>query len=141
MTKSPDRFPSPIVHLPFHSTKYLVVFLQQSFQHRQVSSFSFDILNRDSGTAARTGRLTTPHGTIETPNFIFCATKASIKGVAMEQVKEAGADIILSNTYHLLLQPGPEIVAKCGGLHKMTQWDGPMLTDSGGFQIFSIGHG
>lgn len=90
---------------------------------------------------ARLGLLQTPHGTIETPNFIFCATKAAIKGATMDQVKACGADIILANTYHLLLQPGPEIVAAHGGLHRMMGWDGPMLTDSGGFQIFSIGHG
>ncbi|MGE9290811.1 MAG: tRNA guanosine(34) transglycosylase Tgt [Puniceicoccales bacterium] len=106
-----------------------------------MSSFAFDILQSDPQTHARTGRLQTPHGTIETPNFIFCATKAAIKGVTIDQVREAGADIILSNTYHLLLQPGPDIVAKHGGLHQMMGWDGPMLTDSGGFQIFSIGHG
>ena len=105
------------------------------------SQFSFDIQQSDAQTAARTGLLRTPHGTIETPNFIFCATKAAIKGVTTDQLREAGADIILSNTYHLLLQPGPDIVAAHGGLHKMMDWDGPMLTDSGGFQIFSIGHG
>lgn len=103
--------------------------------------FSFDIHHTDSASAARCASLRTPHGTIETPNFIFCATKAAIKGVSIDQVREAGADILLSNTYHLLLQPGPEIVAKHGGLHRMIGWDGPMLTDSGGFQIFSIGHG
>ncbi len=105
------------------------------------SAFAFDVLQADPHSAARTGRLRTPHGTIETPNFIFCATKAAIKGVTIDQVREAGADIILSNTYHLLLQPGPEIVARHGGLHRMMGWNGPMLTDSGGFQIFSIGHG
>jgi len=103
--------------------------------------FSFSIQNTDKNSAARCGRLETPHGTIETPNFIFCATKATIKSLTMDQVREAGADIILSNTYHLLLQPGPEIVEMHGGLHRMTGWDGPMLTDSGGFQIFSLGHG
>ncbi len=90
---------------------------------------------------ARTGILSTPHGRIETPNFIFCATKAAIKGASIDQVADAGAGIILANTYHLLLQPGPEIVARHGGLHRMMGWQGPMLTDSGGFQIFSIGHG
>ncbi|MEM0965919.1 MAG: tRNA guanosine(34) transglycosylase Tgt [Verrucomicrobiota bacterium] len=103
--------------------------------------FSFKIVSNDRTTAARVGQLVTPHGAIETPNFIFCATKAAIKGVPIDQVREAGADIILSNTYHLLLQPGPELVARHGGLHQMTGWNGPMLTDSGGFQIFSIGHG
>ena len=106
-----------------------------------MSAFAFDILGRDPASAARVGRLRTPHGTIETPNFIFCATKGAIKGVAIDQVRAAGADILLSNTYHLLLQPGPDLVARHGGLHRMIGWDGPMLTDSGGFQIFSIGHG
>lgn len=91
--------------------------------------------------AARTGRLTTPHGVVETPNFIFCATKGAMKGLTPAQLREAGADIILSNTYHLFLRPGPEWVARAGGLHRMLGWDGPMLTDSGGFQIFSLGHG
>jgi len=106
-----------------------------------MSAFAFDILGRDPASAARVGRLRTPHGTIETPNFIFCATKGAIKGVAIDQVRAAGADILLSNTYHLLLQPGPDLVARHGGLHRMIGWDGPLLTDSGGFQIFSIGHG
>ncbi len=103
--------------------------------------FGFDVLRRDPATRARLGRLRTPHGTIDTPNFIFCATKASIKGVTPGQMREARTDIILSNTYHLLIQPGAEVVAKMGGLHRFMGWDGPMLTDSGGFQIFSMGHG
>lgn len=103
--------------------------------------FAFDIEVHDEGTKARTGSLRTPHGTLDTPNFIFCATKAAIKGATIDQVKDAGAQIILANTYHLLLQPGPDIVARHGGLHEMMGWQGPMLTDSGGFQIFSIGHG
>lgn len=90
---------------------------------------------------ARLGKLTTPHGVVETPAFIFCATKAAIKGVTAEQMKAAGTQIILSNTYHLMLQPGGPLVEKMGGLQKMTNWRGPMLTDSGGFQIFSLGHG
>jgi queuine tRNA-ribosyltransferase len=90
---------------------------------------------------ARLGRLETPHGTVETPAFIFCATKAAIKSVSIEQMREAGTQIILSNTYHLMLQPGADVVAHHGGLQKFTGWRGPMLTDSGGFQIFSLGHG
>lgn len=90
---------------------------------------------------ARLGELKTPHGTIQTPAFIFCATKAAIKGVTPDEMRAAGTQIILSNTYHLMLQPGPETVHKLGGLQKMTGWNGPMLTDSGGFQIFSLGHG
>lgn len=103
--------------------------------------FDFKITARATTSGARCGLLSTPHGVIETPNFIFCATKGAMKGVTTEQVKSAGAEIILSNTYHLLLQPGPDSVAAHGGLHKMMCWEGPMLTDSGGFQIFSLGHG
>ena len=104
-------------------------------------TFKFDITFRDPQTRARLGRLTTPHGTIETPNFIFCGTKASIKGLSPLQMREAGTDIILSNTYHLMLSPGADLVAEMGGLHKFMGWDGPLFTDSGGFQIFSLGHG
>lgn len=108
--------------------------------------FSFQIEHRSTGDAswpgrARVGRLSTPHGDIETPAFIFCATKAAIKVATPHQVKAEGTQIILGNTYHLMLQPGSAIVAQHGGLHRMTGWDGPMLTDSGGFQIFSLGHG
>ncbi|MEZ5668391.1 MAG: tRNA guanosine(34) transglycosylase Tgt [Alphaproteobacteria bacterium] len=90
---------------------------------------------------ARRGRLATPHGVIETPAFIFCATKAAMKAATVDQVKAAGSQIILSNTYHLMLQPGAELVARMGGLHRFTGWDGPMLTDSGGYQVFAMGHG
>ncbi|NJM92426.1 MAG: tRNA guanosine(34) transglycosylase Tgt [Rhodospirillaceae bacterium] len=104
--------------------------------------FSFQITTRDpGGSRARVGRLETPHGTFDTPAFIFCGTKAAVKTVTPAQVKEAGTSIILSNTYHLMLQPGADLVAKMGGLHRFMGWDGPMLTDSGGFQIFSLGHG
>jgi queuine tRNA-ribosyltransferase len=103
--------------------------------------FKFEILARDNASRARCALLSTPHGAIETPNFIFCATKGALKSVTTAQAREAGADIILSNTYHLMLQPGAEAVEAMGGLHKMLAWDGPILTDSGGFQIFSLGHG
>lgn len=90
---------------------------------------------------SRLGTITTPHGVIETPAFIFCATKAAIKGLTPQQMRDAGTQVILSNTYHLMLQPGGDAVQQLGGLQKMTGWNGPMLTDSGGFQIFSLGHG
>lgn len=110
------------------------------------AKFHFHIEHRTTGLPdwpgrARLGRLITPHGAIDTPAFIFCATKAAIKGLTPEQVREAGTQIILGNTYHLMLQPGAERVAALGGLHRMMGWNGPMLTDSGGFQIFSLGHG
>lgn len=102
-------------------------------------NFGFEILRRDT-TGARLGRLKTPHGTIETPNYIFCGTKASIKGLSPVQMREARTDIVLANTYHLMIQPGADLIQKMGGLHKFMNWDGPMLTDSGGFQVFSMGH-
>ncbi|OIO59634.1 MAG: tRNA guanosine(34) transglycosylase Tgt [Verrucomicrobia bacterium CG_4_10_14_3_um_filter_43_23] len=107
----------------------------------EYSNFKFEIQNRDSESKARYGVLKTPHGDLETPNFIFCATKGAMKSVTTEHLRAAGADIILSNTYHMFVQPGPDLVAKHGGLHKFLNWDKPMLTDSGGFQIFSLGHG
>lgn len=103
--------------------------------------FAFDITHRDPSSRARLGRLATPHGTIETPNYIFCGTKGAIKNLSPVQMREAKADIILGNTYHLMIQPGADLVEKMGGLHKFNRWDGPMMTDSGGFQIFAMGHG
>ena len=103
--------------------------------------FDFEITHQSTKSRARLGHLKTPHGEIETPAFIFCATKAALKGLSTDQLKRAGANIILSNTYHLMLQPGADLVAEMGGLHKFMAWDGPMLTDSGGFQVFSLGHG
>ena len=103
------------------------------------NNFSFEILKEHNG--ARAGIIATPHGEIHTPSFIFCATKASIKGVFMPLIRELGVNIILSNTYHLMLQPGADAILKLGGLQKFTGWNGPMLTDSGGFQIFSLGYG
>ena len=105
------------------------------------SNFSFDIKARDEKSRARLGELKTPHGTIQTPNYIFCGTKATVKNVSPCQLKEAKTDIILSNTYHLMLQPGADLIEKMGGLHKFMNWNGPMLTDSGGFQVFSLGEG
>jgi queuine tRNA-ribosyltransferase len=104
-------------------------------------NFSFEVTHIDEKSGARLGKLTTPHGTIETPNFIFCGTKASIKNLSPAQMREAQTDIILANTYHLMIQPGADLVQKMGGLHSFMNWDGPMLTDSGGFQVFSMGHG
>lgn len=98
----------------------------------------FTLLATDSTTAARRGRLETPHGVIETPIFMPVGTHAAMKAMTPAQVKETGAQIILSNTYHLHLRPGEGLVAKAGGLHKFMAWDGPILTDSGGFQVFSL---
>ncbi len=104
-------------------------------------NFSFKVISQSSNSKARLGQLSTPHGVIETPAFIFCATKAAVKALAPNQMREAGTQIILSNTYHLMLQPGADYVEQMGGLQVFTGWRGPMLTDSGGFQIFSLGHG
>ena len=98
----------------------------------------FTLLTKDPKTSARRGRLVTPHGTIETPIFMPVATHAAMKAMTPEQVKETGAQIILSNTYHLHLRPGEALVEKAGGLHRFMGWDGPILTDSGGFQVFSL---
>ncbi len=108
--------------------------------------FTFTVEHRTSADpawpdAARVGRLATPHGVIETPAFVFCATRGAIRGVTPEQMRAEGTQVILGNTYHLMLQPGGEAAARLGGLHAMMGWDGPMLTDSGGFQIFSLGGG
>lgn len=101
--------------------------------------FKFNIKSRLSGTLARCGEIITPHGTVQTPAFIVVGTKATVKAMAPEQVKDAGAEATLCNTYHLYLQPGDELVDQAGGLHKFMNWDGPMFTDSGGFQAFSLG--
>lgn len=105
-----------------------------------MSQFNFEY-EPTSINASRIGKITTPHGIVNTPAFIFCATKAAIKGLSVEDMRAAGTQIILSNTYHLMLQPGSSVVREMGGLQKFTAWKGPMLTDSGGFQIFSLGHG
>ncbi len=104
-------------------------------------TFSFTYKRTSLKNRARLGVITTPHGVIQTPAFIFCATKAAIKGVTVTQMKAERTQVILSNTYHLMLQPGGDVVQDLGGLHKFMGWDGPMLTDSGGYQIFSLGHG
>ena len=100
--------------------------------------FSFEVTGKSSECFARTGIFNTPHGKIETPIFMPVGTRASVKGLAPEEVKEAGAQIILANTYHCFLRPGAELVAKAGGLHQFMNWHAPILTDSGGFQVFSL---
>ena len=100
--------------------------------------FSFEITGKSSECFARTGIFTTPHGKIETPIFMPVGTRASVKGLAPEEVKDAGAQIILANTYHCFLRPGADIVAQAGDLHQFMNWDKPILTDSGGFQVFSL---
>ena len=89
---------------------------------------------------ARAGIITTPHGTIETPVFMPVGTQGTVKGMTKEELVELGSEIILGNTYHLHLRPGDDLVARFGGLHKFSGWEKPILTDSGGFQVFSLGH-
>ena len=101
--------------------------------------YKFDVFSRDG--AARVGQLTTAHGSVRTPTFMPVGTAASVKAMTPETVRETGADIILGNTYHLMLRPGVEQVAKFGGLHKFMNWQRPILTDSGGFQVFLFGFG
>lgn len=98
-------------------------------------NFKFEVKYK-SPKAGRIGVLSTPHGEIETPVFMPVGTQATVKGLSPEAVKELGAQIILSNTYHLYMRPGMDIVKNAGGLHKFMNWDKPILTDSGGFQVF-----
>ncbi len=98
----------------------------------------FTIIKKDTSTSARVGRLTTPHGTVDTPVFMPVGTVGSVKGVTPEEVRDSGAQVILGNTFHLYLRPGSKLIDKLGGLHRFTGWDGPILTDSGGYQVFSL---
>lgn len=100
--------------------------------------FHFELLHQDKSTRARRGRLVTPHGSIETPAFMPVGTHGALKAITPDQAFEAGAQVILSNTYHLHLKPGEGLVEKAGGLHKFMHWPRPILTDSGGFQVFSL---
>ncbi|MFH1171269.1 MAG: tRNA guanosine(34) transglycosylase Tgt [bacterium] len=99
----------------------------------------FRIHRRSKKSAARVGAITTPHGTIRTPCFMAIATRGAVKGLLPGEAASAGAEILLSNTYHLWLRPGPQTIRKHGGLHRFMAWHGPILTDSGGFQVFSLG--
>jgi len=103
------------------------------------SDFSFKIETRSTSLKARAGTLTTSHGVIHTPAFAPVGTKAGVKGILPEQLKTLGAEVVLANTYHLYLQPGEKIVKNAGGLGKFMGWEGPTMTDSGGFQVFSLG--
>ena len=100
--------------------------------------FSFEVIKTDPETGARAGIFHTPHGDIETPVYMSVGTQATVKGVLPRDLKEAGAQIILANTYHLYMRPGHELVKAAGGLHTFMNWDRPILTDSGGFQVFSL---
>ncbi|MBL0701637.1 MAG: tRNA guanosine(34) transglycosylase Tgt [Spiroplasma sp.] len=101
-------------------------------------AITFKKEKQSTDCAARTGIMNTPHGAVKTPMFMPVGTQATVKTLSPEEVKEVGSGVILSNTYHLWLRPGPDIIQKAGGLHKFMNYDGPMLTDSGGFQVFSL---
>ena len=98
----------------------------------------FELLRQDARSAARRGRLHTPHGSVELPAFMPVGTQATVKGLSIDVIRATGAQMILANTYHLALRPGESVVAEMGGLHDFSGWDGPILTDSGGFQVFSL---
>ncbi|TEB13075.1 Queuine tRNA-ribosyltransferase [Pelotomaculum sp. FP] len=100
---------------------------------------NYSVIQQDKSCGARLGLLHTTHGTVETPIFMPVGTQAAVKTMTPEEVKEVGGRLILGNTYHLYLRPGQELIREAGGLHRFMNWDGPILTDSGGFQVFSLG--
>ena len=100
--------------------------------------FSFELLKKDSSTSARLGKMVTPHGVVDTPAFMPVGTQGTVKSLRPEEIANCGASIILGNTYHLYLRPGHETIQKLGGLHTFMNWPGPILTDSGGFQVYSL---
>ena len=106
--------------------------------HNHQSEFSFEIVARDPATRARAGVIHTPHGDIPTPCFAPVGTLATVKAMSPRDLREAGATLILANAYHLAMRPGADLIAEMGGLHSFMGWDGPILTDSGGFQVFSL---
>ena len=103
-----------------------------------MTAITYELIKTDKQTGARLGIVHTPHGSFETPAFMPVGTQATVKTMAPEEIKEMNAGIILSNTYHLWLRPGHEIIREAGGLHKFMNWDRAILTDSGGFQVFSL---
>jgi queuine tRNA-ribosyltransferase len=127
MDSAPDAVPHEVQHPAQDDAQQPV----------QRPPFSFEVLATDP-TGARLGRITTPHGTIDTPAFMPVGTQATVKGLTQEHLEDLDAQIILSNTYHLFLRPGHELVRKMGGLHKFMAWPGAILTDSGGYQVFSL---
>src|SRR3954470_6778402 len=98
----------------------------------------FTVDRQSAQTKARAGRFQTLHGEVQTPIFMPVGTQATVKGQTIHSLKAAGSRVLLANTFHLLLRPGPEVFRKLGGIHRFMNWDGPVLTDSGGFQIFSL---
>jgi queuine tRNA-ribosyltransferase len=111
--------------------------MSSSAENPEAAGFKFEVLATDP-TGARLGRLTTPHGAVDTPAFMPVGTAATVKGQTQQDLEDLGVQILLSNTYHLYLRPGHELIRKLGGLHKFMSWPGAILTDSGGFQVFSL---
>lgn len=105
-----------------------------------MSALNFELIHKDKNSKARLGKISLPHGEIQTPVFMPVGTAATVKAMKPEDVSDLGAEIILSNTYHLYLRPGHDVIKKAGGLHKFMNWNKPILTDSGGFQVFSLGN-
>jgi len=104
-----------------------------------MKAITFKIEKKLDGHLGRAGVINTPHGVIETPSFVVVGTKGTVKSLTSEHLKEIGSQVVLVNTYHLYLQPGDELIKEAGGLHKFMNWEGPLMTDSGGFQVFSLG--
>jgi queuine tRNA-ribosyltransferase len=111
--------------------------MSSSPENPEAAGFKFEVLATDP-SGARLGRLTTPHGVVDTPAFMPVGTAATVKGQTQQDLEDLGVQILLSNTYHLYLRPGHELIRKLGGLHKFMSWPGAILTDSGGFQVFSL---
>src|SRR3990172_9369009 len=103
-------------------------------------TFAFEIEKTCPATGARTGRLRTPHGDVPTPVFMPVGTQATVKTLAPRELRELSVPIVLANTYHLYLRPGADVIRQFDGLHRFMAWEGPILTDSGGFQVLSLGH-
>ncbi len=103
-------------------------------------TFRFELTHVDRETGARAGVLHTPHGTVDTPAFMPVGTHGTVRALTPEEVRGTGAQIVLANTFHLMLRPGADVIERAGGLHRFMHWDGPLLTDSGGFQVFSLAH-
>ena len=98
----------------------------------------YELIKEEKNSKARLGKIKTNYGEVDTPMFMPVGTRAAVKGLTVDQVKECGSGVVLANTYHLWLRPGEDIVNEAGGLHKFMNYDGPILTDSGGFQVFSL---
>lgn len=113
--------------------------IEKDYERKYMYAVRYELIKTCKQTGARLGRLHTPHGVIETPIFMPVGTQATVKAMTPEELKDIGSQIILSNTYHLYMRPGYDLIERAGGLHKFMNWDKPILTDSGGFQVFSLG--